>query len=636
MIETHPANVTATDADTDTNTARRLSRRAMVRLAASAGAAALVAACGESAVPTAVNTPRPPTAAAVAVAPTLAPPTSVPPTVAPATVAPMSTTPATAAGAAATVAPTRAATTAAIVAAPPTAAPAVATAPAASAASGRIPGGVPGVPDAYLKAPAPFKSVQMTPGKGGKVTTFQIAYNPPPRPRGENRYWQELERRLGVTLEPSFTPAGAYAEKIAAVTAGGSIADLTWVGLLNAPSQNQAIQQGAYADLTPFVTGDALKEFPNLAAFPERLWKNATIKGKIFGVPRPMLTPGDPLIWRQDWATKVGIPQPKNTDEFLRVMTEFTKSDPDGNGRADTYGMAGSTTIAGSGFNLAYFMQVFRVPNGWRKNPDGTLTNAIETEEFRAAVAYQRRLFEAGIWHPDSATLTNAQNRDAFRASKYGAYGSNLFIYGTAGARATLKQVTPTGDTVPLLPFGHDGGKGVAHTGLQYFGFVCLPARVGRDRERVRELLRVLDFYAAPFGSEEQVFAEYGIEGVHHTVMADGSRVRNDAYISDASDFPNLSNGLAALYYPHAPDDAVVVQKLMGEMIAIGVENPALTAFSPTEATKAGELNQLRVDRINAIVTGREPASALDAYIRDWRSRGGDQMRRELQDDLKA
>jgi len=47
-------------------------------------------------------------------------------------------------------------------------------------------------------------------------------------------------------------------------------------------------------------------------------------------------------------------------------------------------------------------------------------------------------------------------------------------------------------------------------------------------------------------------------------------------------------------------------------------------------------LNQLGLDRVTAIVAGRSPLADPDSYIRDWRNRGGDQIRQELQDSLAA
>ncbi len=138
--------------------------------------------------------------------------------------------------------------------------------------------------DAYDTLPPPFKAVAMVPGKGSKVTLLHQYYNgAPPVPRDQNKYWQELEKRLGVTYEPTFVPGGSYDEKFAAVAAGGDFPDLVFLG--NTPAQLSTIQQGAFNDLTSYLTGDGLKEFPNIATISPKLFKNLAVKGKIYGVP---------------------------------------------------------------------------------------------------------------------------------------------------------------------------------------------------------------------------------------------------------------------------------------------------------------------------------------------------------------
>jgi len=51
---------------------------------------------------------------------------------------------------------------------------------------------------------------------------------------------------------------------------------------------------------------------------------------------------------------------------------------------------------------------------------------------------------------------------------------------------------------------------------------------------------------------------------------------------------------------------------------------------------KQAELNAFGQDRASAIVTGREPATALDQAIKDWRSRGGDMARKEFEQAAKG
>lgn len=582
--------------------ARTFSRRTLLGAMLGTTGITVLAACGGTAVTTATTGVARTATAAVALTST-------------------TTAPATAAGVATTASVARTAT---VAGAAPRATP---------DSSGRVPSPALDVPDAYLKAPPPFKSVQGVPGRGGRVTVLERVNTAPPTPHDQNRYWQELEKRLGVArFDATLVPGAGYVERLAAVTAGGDLPDLTMVDLNAAPDQYKAIQQGAWADLTPYLTSDALKEFPNLALYPEGVWQNAKIGGKLYGVPR-LVDDGPPVLaLRQDWANKVGTPKPQNAEEFLRLMTSFIKNDPDGNGQPDTYGLSATATSA---FSLGYLQQVFRVPNEWRLE-GGKPINAVETEEFRQVVAYMRRLFEAGVYHPNAATMTQVQGLDAIAGSKIGAF--QIVRTGlpqpARGLRDRARQANSGGEIVGLVPFGHDGGRGVTYNTPGFSGYVMIPSKVGRDRERVKELLRIIDYLVAPVFSEEQIFLAFGIEGVHYERKPDGTIESNDLLSKEQGELNIIIYTPRALYYPHLPSEALYMQGLIAEQAAIGIDNPVVASYSPTAVAKRAELDQLRIDRIGAIVQGRASLGALDQYVRDWKNRGGDQIRQEYEQAL--
>ena len=553
-----------------------------------------------------------------------------------ATVAGVATAPATAAGAGATRATTTGAETRAVITATRATTPA-GTAPVGRATAARSPVASDGriraeaadVPDAYTRRPPAFQSVKEVPGRGGTVSTFQFIAVPPPTGKAENRYWQELEKRLGVTLEPTLAPVGSANERLAALTAGGTLPDLVWLQLGVTPDQNRVIQQGGYTDLTPYLSGDALREYPNLAAFPEYLWQNVRINGKIYGVPAGSLLVTETHFYRRDWGEKVGIPRPRNADELLQMLLAFTKQDPDGNSAPDTWGMASQM----GRIRTDIFEYMFRVPNDWRRNSDGSLTNAVETEEFKGAVALARRCWEAGVFHPDSVSLTNPQTQDLAYAGRVGSFPGGLGAL--SNHRKGTRQHTPTANVLPLTPAGHDGGTGGTHKGPGFVRFTAISARAGRDRERVKELLRILDWYAAPFGSEENNFKDFGLAGVHHTVKPNGALERTPAGDREISALPLLAIHPLVFYDPDSPDEAVLLQNATAEMVKLGIDDPTQGIYSAAEASRAGQLSRLRDDRIIAVVTGREPLSALDGFVREWRSRGGDEIRKEYEQGLK-
>lgn len=489
-----------------------------------------------------------------------------------------------------------------------------------------------GVPPAYLKQPDPYSSVSEVPGTGSTVTTLQIIFDPAPPRREENRYWQELETRLGVTLEPGFVPRDGYEQQVAVTFAGGDLPDLMmWTG---APEQQQALQQGAYTDLTDFLTGEALQDFPNLANIPAEVWNGVKIQGRIWGVPLSRSIAGPPLMFRQDWAETAGTPMPANAEEFFQLMGQFTNGDPDGNGQADTWGLGARVP-----FSLVFVEQMFRVPNEWRRNDDGTLTNRIETEEFAAAIAYARGLWEAGSYHPDTTTMTVQQAKDGFVAGSFGGYDDT--ITGLPGLRTGLAERGVKDVAVGLVPPGHDGAPAVTYNGGGNVGFTAIMA--GRDDGRVRELLGVLNYFAAPFGSEERIFLTSGLEGVHHTVEADGTRVLTEQGEREISGLDYISNGPFVFYYPTSTlftreeqtAFTLAQQELARGMVEIGIANPALGLLSETQSSEAGVLDQLVDDGIVSLVTGRESLDTLPALVTEWRERGGDQIRTELEQSLQ-
>lgn len=500
-----------------------------------------------------------------------------------------------------------------------------------------IPSGVEGVPDAYLRQPDPFVSYDGVPGEGGTVRAFLIGYNPPPVSRDDNPYWQELERRLGVTWEPDITPQPDYGAKSATLIASGDIPDLFTINPgQNAAQQYQAMSQGAFLDLTPYVTGDALQQFRNLAAFPQYMWDNVKFQGKIFGVPKPLWRNGNLPFFRGDWAETLGLGAPTNAQEMHDLLVGFATGDPNGNGNVDTWGMGRFNGSWWSWDNLVS-QQTFRLPNTWRLNDDGTLTHMTETEEFAQAIEFQAQLFKDGAFHPDSPAMTFALAQDAFVGGKTGLhYEGFLSFYGMGSVSDRARDVDPAATMVPLVPPGADGGQGVTYYESGFFGYTGIPSSTG-DENRILELLRILDYLAAPFGSEERNFFDNGLEGVHHNVDPNtGARIATDQLRIDRGDMTSAMNGQAVYYYPDTPELAVEIQKVALEAIAIGVDNPVRTVYSETQTGEGATLDQFAQDTITAIVTGREPVDTLGAKIDEWKTRGGDKVRSELEDALAS
>ena len=87
------------------------------------------------------------------------------------------------------------------------------------------------------------------------------------------------------------------------------------------------------------------------------------------------------------------------------------------------------------------------------------------------------------------------------------------------------------------------------------------------------------------------------------------------------------------------PNDAEFVRVAYADqqtMVPVLVSDPSVGLYSPTDATKGGQLTQTFSDGLGDIVKGRSPLTAVDQLVKDWRTAGGDQMRVEYQEAYAA
>lgn len=509
-------------------------------------------------------------------------------------------------------------------------------APTGAARPEEILSNVPGAPIAWKSYPKSYVSVPEPPGKGGTVSTFQVLFSSPPPAVGNNPWWQELNKRLNVTLQPTLAPSPDYATKLLTLAASGNFPDITYInfnqnGLYNGAGFQKFLTEGAFHDLTDQLSGDGLKAFPNLQRIPALTWQGSSFQGKIFGVPYPIQPVNGQLgMYRKDWAEKLGVDNPKNADDVLAMFTAFATQDPDGNGKKDTYGL--------DGLRQSMWLGMYRSPNNWRLNADGTLQKDLETDEFKAALEFTNKLWKAGAIHPDALTLTLNQFQTLFHSGKTGFFEQGGWAYFGDQPNTDYtqtKQINPKADPAPWLPPGHDGGKPAMALGTASYGFGGIPSSV-KDEARVTELLHLMEYWAAPFGSEEFTFMYKGIEGKMFNYV-DGAPVG----VSTAAQ--NWANGLNYLcgpgeinyFYSGQPKEATLMQGLQEQVLADATPDPTQGLYSPAWVQNAANLVKMQQDAFNNIAVGHQPLSSLDDVIKTWKSSGGDTARKEFQDALQ-
>jgi putative aldouronate transport system substrate-binding protein len=149
--------------------------------------------------------------------------------------------------------------------------------------------------------------------------------------------------------------------------------------------------------------------------------------------------------------------------------------------------------------------------------------------------------------------------------------------------------------------------------------------------ERVKELLRILNWLAAPFGSQEERLVSYGVEGVDYNLDSKGNPILTEKGNPDANYLPFkfVAFPPVTLYLPDIPDYARVVHEAELQIVPIGVADPTIGYISPTSVRQGVVLNTSMADASRDIIAGRRPLSDWDTAVQGWRDAGGEQIRTE-------
>lgn len=485
----------------------------------------------------------------------------------------------------------------------------------AQTAPADLAGNAAGLDATYLRYPKKLtKSVAKAPGDGSRITALTETFTTPAPPQAKNAYWQELNKRLGSQFDMTIVveEGAGYPGKFNAIIASGDIPDLVWFppnqGLQHVPE----LLDAKFHDLTPHLSGDAVKKYPNLANLPTTAWKTAVINGKIRGVAVAYGSMGQVYVVNQDFWKPVGGAEFTGAEDFLAKGKELLDA------KRNKYVLEPAYVN-----HVGQFAQWFGAPAAWRLE-DGKLTHLYETEEYLEAVAFAVKVRKAGLFWPDPNLSTTMEK---VAQGSLGAYVQSFPSFLTDVKTYDF----PFG---VIVPFAGKAGATPSYTlGYGSVGYTAISKKA--DTKRVEMLLRVLDYLAAPFGTEERLFLDNGIEGTHYTRTSNGdiklTTKGNAEAVTTAMPLAFLANTPEYIYLPGKSELASKIHGWQEELLKLGKANPTSGHFSDTSTKKSASIGTAVSDTVLDVVAGRKPISAFQDQVKKWRSGGGDQMRAEYE-----
>lgn len=491
----------------------------------------------------------------------------------------------------------------------------------------------------------------------------------------DNAYTRYLKERLNVEIKDEFEANGEdYDRQVSLAIASGELPDIMRVGtkdILDELVENDLVEDlsGVYEEYA----SDKIKEI--YASYDGRCLETATYDGKLMAVPGTNLdsAPCEVFI-RQDWLDKLGLDIDEDQDKCLtvdeleEVAEAFIEKDPGETG--NPVGLAFVPTLvsgdySGSGHTMNAIASAYKAfPGSWLADENGKVYNGSASEGMKQALEKMSEWFQRGIvdpqfgtrtWGDITALLTNGQLGIAFGPWHIPDWLLN-----------NVRSMNPNADFSVFTIADEDGKVNVTHSNA---GAGYMVVRKGYSNPEI--LIKMANLFFDDIVNNKNL-EEEAPEISSYLKTVDNSakpfQVEINSYTSlldDYSDIKNCVSGQISIDEVRTAESKTIVEAVnryikdpenadvtdwskytsrMGgiELIESLTEKGKFEWFSPvffdtteTMKTNSADLDKLQEETFVAIVTGAKSIDEFDSFVEQWKTRGGEQILKEIEEKLE-
>lgn len=396
-------------------------------------------------------------------------------------------------------------------------------------------------------------------------------------------------------------------------------------------------------------------------------------KGEMMAIPAPNITAGgiNEMWIRQDWLDNLGLEVPRTWDELAAVAEAFVTQDPDGNGEADTIGILGPgntdhmNAIGGNQFGLDPLFSSFQsYPQYWLQDEDGTVKYGSIQPETRTALEKIQKLYTDKLIDTEMLVRNNCQ--EAILSGKVGIFFgpwwigytvSDATLAGEADWRAYFTPLSEDGKYYTHMPdptstyvvvskscknpeaaikiinyliaYGKDWVADGTSAKLEVSQFYPL-WNVYENADEIEVSTETLEKYLAGEITMDDV--DFSQHKLLKNDMEAVTELKKEPYDDFSLDKWNLDSDLAKTNLPRLVSLLVGGNPLVNDKY-IPVYN-AYSGQTETMQAKWANLKKMEEETFAKIIMGKADISEFDTFVENWKNQGGDQILKEINDEL--
>ena len=490
----------------------------------------------------------------------------------------------------------------------------------------------------------------------------------------DNAYTRFLKDDLNIEVVYDWIASSSdYDEKMNLCIGSGTIPEMMNV---NATQYRALLKYDMIQPLDQYFedyASDKLKGFVESGG--EELKKCITNdKGEMMAIPAPSMMVGEMNeMWiRQDWLDKLGLEAPRTWDEMVKVAEAFVTQDPDGNGEDDTIGILGPgnsnhiNDIGDNQFGLdPLFCSFQSYPQYWLQDEDGTVKYGSIQPETRTALEKIQKLYTDKLIDPEMLVRSNCQ--ETLLSGKVGIFFgpwwsgytfADATLAGEADWRAYFTPLSEDGNYYTHMPDPTSKYVVVSKScknpeaAFKMINYQVANGQHWTDDGITSSDMNISDFYplwnaydnadeieVSTETLEKYLAGEITMDDVdfsqHKLLKSDMEAVtelKKEPYDDFSLDKWNLDSDLAKTNLPR------LVSLLVGGAPYVNDKYiPVYNAYSgqtETMQAKWANLKKMEEETFAKIIMGKADISEFDTFVKNWKSQGGDQILKEINDEL--
>lgn len=505
-------------------------------------------------------------------------------------------------------------------------------------------------------------------GKYDELVTYTIGKNTPGSPRfpegdsyEDNAYTRYLKEVLNVQNENAFEAANgdAYDQKVSMSIATGDIPDIMKV---DATTLKQLVENDMIEDLSESYKDCATEKIKEMYdSYGGRALESATFDGKLMALPSTQCANVPTMLWlRQDWMDKLGLQAPKTMDDVENILQQFVTKDPGNNGSGKTIGLVGSSNIGGvygGLFQMDNVLSLYNAFPGQWIEEDGKVVFGSTTDNMKKGLEKVSQLFKKGLIDPQMAV-------------REGDDITSLIINGQCGAffgpwwapdypLNDAKKLNPDAQWTPYIAPVNEDGTVTAYTQNPASEFFVVKKGF-KHPELLVKIASVINDKMVYEDYGKQELMDYIKQGVDSGVKPVNILINDynatidmyknidlalkgekdpEALGADKGNYEKCKEYLANPSSPSADawsgyTSRMISPKLMEET-KVNEVNPVFFGQTESMKLKWANLQKLQDETFLKIVTGEASIDSFDEFVSTWKSTGGDQITKEVEEAIK-